>query len=78
MNYIVIKPNPWLQYGTKIPISELSLSMIQATLNDFLHKNGILLHKVVYGLPDENSSFNLTTIGMKIFLVSLVVYHILR
>jgi N-acetylglutamate synthase-like GNAT family acetyltransferase len=59
MNFIKIEPNPWLQYGAKVPLADNNMRTIEKALNTFLKDNGILLNRIAYAWSDEDGKFKI-------------------
>lgn len=59
MNFIKIEPNPWLQYGAKVPIADTNMRTIEKALNTFLKDNGILLNRIAYAFSNEADEFKI-------------------
>jgi len=59
MNFIKIEPNPWLQYGGKVPIANTNIRTIEKELNAFMQEKGILLNRIAYAWSDEDGVFKI-------------------
>ena len=59
MNFIKIEPNPWLQYGAKVPLADTKMQTIEKALNTFLKDNGILLNRIAYAFSSEADEFKI-------------------
>lgn len=76
MNYIIIAKNPWLERETKIPIHDTKMTTIQATLNAFLHKHEILLHRTAYRWSDTEGKFSIVNIDNGALIASCTIQNV--